>query len=142
MNFKSRPSEELDVNITPLIDVVFLLLIFFMITTTFQKETELQINLPEANADEAQSKDRPLEIVVDVRGRFFVDGKELINASPGTLRTAIQKATVGRKDRPVVIRGDGKADYQSIVTIMDVVGKLGLVHMSLATSESAQSGAK
>ena len=137
MNFKSRQTEELDVNITPLIDVVFLLLIFFMITTTFQKETELQINLPEANAEESQAKERPLEIVVDVRGRFFVDGKELLNSSPETLRTAIQKVTVGNKDRHVIIRGDGNANYQSVVTIMDVIGKLGLVKMSLATSETA-----
>lgn len=137
MNFKSRQSEELDVNITPLIDVVFLLLIFFMITTTFQKETELQINLPEANAEEANAHDKPLEIVVDARGRYFVDGKELINASPDTLRTAIQKVTVGNKDRQVIIRGDASADYQSVVTIMDVISKLGLVHMSLSTSEAA-----
>ena len=137
MNFKNRQAEELDVNVTPLIDVVYLLLIFFMITTTFQKETELQINLPEASAEESQDKDRPLEIVVDARGRFFVDGKELLNTSPDTLRKAIQKVTVGNKDRHVVIRGDGKADYQSVVTIMDVIGKLGLVKMSLSTSEVA-----
>jgi biopolymer transport protein ExbD len=137
MNFKNRQTEELEVNVTPLIDVVFLLLIFFMITTTFQKETELQINLPEASADESQDKDRPLEIVVDARGRFFVDGKELLNSSPDTLRAAVQKVTVGNKDRHVVIRGDGQADYQAVVTIMDVIGKLGLVKMSLSTSETA-----
>lgn len=136
MNFKNRQAEELEVNITPLIDVVFLLLIFFMITTTFQKETELQINLPEASAEESQDKERPLEIVVDARGRFFVDGKELLNSSPDTLRAAIQKVTVGNKDRHVVIRGDGQADYQAVVTIMDVIGKLGLVKMSLSTSET------
>jgi biopolymer transport protein ExbD len=137
MNFKNRQAEDLEVNVTPLIDVVFLLLIFFMITTTFQKETELQINLPEASADESQDKDRPLEIVVDARGRFFVDGKELLNSSPDTLRAAVQKVTVGNKDRHVVIRGDGQADYQAVVTIMDVIGKLGLVKMSLSTSETA-----
>ncbi len=138
MNFKTRQSEELDVNITPLIDVVFLLLIFFMVTTTFQKETELQINLPEANAEVSSEQQRPLEIIVDARGRYFVDGKELLNASPETLRAAVQKATVGNKDRQVVIRGDATADYQAVVTIMDVIGKLGLMHLSLATSESAR----
>ena len=135
MNFKDRPSEELNINVTPLIDVVFLLLIFFMITTTFQKDTELQINLPEANAEKNQDNDQPLEIVVDTNGNFFVDGKKLLNSTPDSLRKAVQKITVGNKDRHVVIRGDGKANYQSIVTIMDVIGKLGLVKMSLSTSE-------
>ena len=137
MNFKNRQAEELDVNLTPLIDVVFLLLIFFMITTTFQKETELQINLPEASAEDSHDTNRPLEIVVDARGRFFVDGKELLNSSPATLRNAIPTVPVGHQDRHVVIRGDGQADYQSVVTIMDVIGKLGLVKMSLSTSEVA-----
>lgn len=140
MNFRgNKAREELDVNLTPLIDVVFLLLIFFMITTTFQKETELQINLPEADANAVQSKQSPLEILVDARGRFFVDGKELIHGDPRTISAAIQKATAGRKDRPVVVMGDAQADYQSIITVMDIVSKLGLVNLSLATSEPDRS---
>ena len=128
--------EELDVNITPLIDVVFLLLIFFMVTTTFQKETELKINLPEAEAQAANDdKTRPLEVIIDAQGRYFIDGKELLNANAETLRKALQSVTVGNKDRLVIIRGDSKVDFQAVVTAMDVMSKLGLVKMSIATSE-------
>lgn len=135
MNFRTRQTEEIDVNLTPLIDVVFLLLIFFMVTTTFQRETELQVNLPEADATAAEDKQRPLEIVIDARGRYFVDGHELVNSSPETLSAAIQKLTVGQKDRQVIVRADANVPFQPVVTAMDVVSKLGLVHMSIATSE-------
>ena len=139
MNFKSTKQRELDVNITPLIDVVFLLLIFFMVTTTFQKETELKINLPEADGSIAEDENnRPLEIIIDSRGRYFIDGQELVNASPDTLRNALQEVTVGNKDRLVIVRGDANVNYQAVITAMDVVSKLGLVRMSLATSEPAQ----
>lgn len=135
MNFNdNKEPEDAALNLTPLIDVVFLLLIFFMITTTFQKQTELQINLPQADAQQVE-KQTPLEIVIDARGRFFVDGKELTNTDPRSISNAIQKATVGRKDRQVLIMGDAQANYQSIITAMDIAAKLGLVKISLATSK-------
>lgn len=137
MNFKSRQREEVDPNLTPLIDVVFLLLIFFMVTTTFQRETELKVNLPEAEAQAVEDQQAALEIIVDSRGRYFVDGHELVNSSPDTLSAALNKLTVGRKDRPVILRADSGVNFQAVVTAMDVAAKLGLLHMSIATSEPA-----
>jgi len=95
--------------------------------------------LPEADAQEVEEdKERPLEIIIDAQGRYFVDGKELLNASPATLRSALQSATLGNKDRFVIVRGDSQVNFQAVVTAMDVISKLGLVRMSIATSEPGQ----
>lgn len=135
MQFRTKEKEPLDVNLTPLIDVVFLLLIFFMVTTTFQKDAELNINLPQASATESTQKNEPIEISVNQNGRYYIDGKELTNARPQTIQNALQEASLGQKDRALVIRGDAKANYQNIITVMDVASKLGLVNISLATAQ-------
>lgn len=135
MQFRRKPQEPLDVNITPLIDVVFLLLIFFMVTTTFQKDAELSINLPEASATETANKNKPIEITVNQSGRYYINGKELTNGRPQTIQNALQEASLGQKDRALVIRGDAKANYQNVITVMDVASKLGLVNISLATAQ-------
>lgn len=135
MQFRRKPQEPLDVNITPLIDVVFLLLIFFMVTTTFQKDAELSINLPEASATETADKNKPIEITVNQNGRYYINGKELTNGRPQTIQNALQQASLGQKDRALVIRGDANANYQNVITVMDVASKLGLVNISLATAQ-------
>lgn len=135
MQFRRPPKEPLEVNITPLIDVVFLLLIFFMVTTTFQKDAELNINLPQASATETADKTKPIEITVNQSGRYYINGKELTNGRPQTIQNALQEASLGQKDRALVIRGDAKANYQNVITVMDVASKLGLVNISLATAQ-------
>jgi len=135
MNFRLAERDTADVNITPLIDVVFLLLIFFMVSTTFQKEAELQVQLPESTTRTIEQSESPIEIVINPMGAYFVGGQELINSDIATLRAALMQVTEGRIDRPVVIRGDSRAPLQAMVTVMDVVGQLGLVKMSIATSQ-------
>lgn len=135
MQFRRKPQEPLDVNITPLIDVVFLLLIFFMVTTTFQKDAELSINLPQASATETADKTKPIEISINQNGRYYINGKELTNGRAQTIQNALQEASLGQKDRALVIRGDAKANYQNVITVMDVASKLGLVNISLATAQ-------
>lgn len=135
MQFRQKPKEPLDVNITPLIDVVFLLLIFFMVTTTFQKDAELNINLPEASATDVAHNSTPIEVAVNQNGRYYINGKELTNGRPQTIQNALQEASLGQKDRALVIRGDAKANYQNVITVMDVASKLGLVNISLATAQ-------
>lgn len=136
MNFRNKNPETLDVNITPLIDVVFLLLIFFMVTTTFQKDAELAIALPEASSEQQQPPEA-LELVIDRQGRYYLDGKELTNAQVSTLQNALNIASSGKKDRPLIIRADANVHYQAVITVMDIASKLGIVNLSLATSNSA-----
>ncbi|HHJ15315.1 MAG TPA: biopolymer transporter ExbD [Gammaproteobacteria bacterium] len=135
MNLRQSSSDEPEVNLTPLIDVVFILLIFFMVSTTFQKESEIKIELPEATADPVEEKKDVLELVIDADGRYFIDQEQVVNTELETLKKAISKFLGDRSEIPVVIRADRKTPYEAVVRAMDATAQLGLVHMSLATSQ-------
>jgi len=136
MRFSTPAMEELDLNMTPLIDVVFLLLIFFMVSTTFQKETELKIQLPQASEQTPTEDTRSIEVVINARGGYFVNGRELGDSKIVTVRNAINKLARGKKDTPLVIRADALAPHQSVITAMDAAGQLGMVKFSLAAAQS------
>lgn len=131
MKLRHSKKEPPEVNITPLIDVVFLLLIFFMVSTTFQREAELSIELPEASS-QAQKQDVRIEVAIDASGRYFVDGRPLVNRQAQTVRQALKKASEGRKDPSVVISADANTPHQSVVTVMDAARQLGLVRLTFA----------
>lgn len=138
MNFRPRSRDELELNITPLIDVVFLLLIFFMVSTTFQKESQLKVQLPKASTEPLKQEElRRIEITIDTQDQYFIDGRELVDNRIETLRTALQKIVRGRKDIPVIIRSDADASVQAMVTAMDATAQLGLTRLSLATAETS-----
>ncbi len=136
MNFRAKPAEELDLNVTPLIDVVFLLLIFFMVSTTFQKETRLQLQLPQASDQQVSTENRTIEVVINSGGTYFINGRELNDSSIGSVRQAINKLARGNKDIPLLIRADAMAPHQSVITAMDAAGQLGMVKFSLAAAQS------
>ena len=134
MNLQSRSREEPEVNLTSLIDVVLLLLVFFMVSTSFVKETEISLRLPQADAQsEPVVEADSLDIVVTQTGGYLVNGRALVNNERGTLRAAIERTIGASRDLPVVIRADAQATHQSVVTAMDVVGQLGFVQISIAT---------
>lgn len=135
MNLSPRRRDEIEVNLTPLIDVVFLLLIFFMVSTTFEREAQLRVDLPEASTEPTPVPEQVLEITINLNGDFFIDGQQVINNEPETLRRAIVQAIGDRRDVPVIVRADGRGPVQAIVTAMDVTGKLGLTQLSLATTQ-------
>ena len=140
MNFHRHRKEPIDINITPMIDVVFLLLIFFMVTTTFNRETELKVTLPEAQGTEKPDA-KVLEITIDGKGVYYVNKKEVINSRLETLKKAIKLAAEDSKNIPVVINADAKTPHQSVISALDAAGQLGLVHISFATKappENAQ----
>lgn len=139
MKFRSREQQELDVNLTSLIDVVFLLLIFFMVTTTFDKNAELKIELPTASNTTASSNQDKLELLIDGQGRYYVNGREVLNNQPETLFQAMSQ-TLDEMDHipPLVISADANVNYQSVVTAMDIAGRLGLTNFSMATSQSSR----
>ncbi len=134
MNLQSRLREEPEINLTSLIDVVLLLLVFFMVSTSFVKETEISLRLPQADAQsEAVLEVENLEIVITQTGSYLVNGRALVNNERSTLRTAIEQTIGASRDLPVFIRADAQATHQAVVTAMDVVGQLGFVQISIAT---------
>ena len=134
MKFSGRVRQEVEVNLTPLIDVVFLLLIFFMVSTTFTKETYLSIDLPEASSQSIRAKDLQIEILITQEGDFWVNGVALINRKQRTLRSAIDKVSKGDIAIPMVITADSATPHQSVVTAMDVAGQLGFSRLSITTT--------
>lgn len=138
MNLRPRRSEEPDVNLTPLIDVVFLLLVFFMVSTTFVREADLEIVLPEASLEgQPGQEDRALEVMVSSEGLYYVNGRELVNSEPETLGAAIRRTMGDQRDVPVTIRADAQSSHQSVVTVMDVAGRLGFSRIQVVTAEEA-----
>ena len=134
MKFTPRRSEEPDLNMTSLIDVVLLLLIFFMMSTKFIDEARLQVRLPEAGIQpDAAATRKTVEIEVTAEGGYRVGGRDLVNNSPDTLATALSRATGGNRAQVITIRADGRAVHQSVVTAMDVAGRLGYARINIAT---------
>jgi len=136
MKFKRTLREELSINITPLIDVVFLLLIFFMLTTTFSRETRLLINLPEANADIAESQSPQIEITVARGGSYTINGRALINSRIETLMRGLELESGGDLNVPIILVADAEATHQSVVTAMDAISQSGFTRMNIATQYS------
>jgi biopolymer transport protein ExbD len=119
--------------LTPLIDVVFLLLIFFMVSTTFDTTSQLKINLPEASQEQTSIPPQKLNLLIDAKGNFFINSRELANNKSATLKAALERTMAGNK-LPIVIQSDADSPVQSLVTAMDVVGQLGLSQVSIATT--------
>jgi biopolymer transport protein ExbD len=134
MNLQPSDSDEPEVNLTPLIDVVFLLLIFFMVSTTFEHQSRIQIELPEATAEATKPDDESLEIIIDAQGRFFLGEQQVVNTELKTLKGAISKVVGGREGLPVIIRADAKTPHQAVITALDATSQLGLTRISLATT--------
>lgn len=138
MRFQPRRAEEPDLNMTPLIDVVLLLLIFFMLSTRFIDEGRLQLRLPEAGVEPQSLQRDAVEIEVTAEGSYRVNGRALINNSPQTLAAAIGKAAGNNRAIPVTIRADARATHQSVVTAMDVAGQSGYRQINIATVSDGQ----
>lgn len=139
MKFRHRSSAnvEIDISLTPLIDVVFLLLIFFMVTTTFDRQTGIKIDLPKAST-KAEAFEQ-VEVVIDAQGRFYVDDHAVTNTQVATLRKALKVVLDESPDKALVIRADGRAPHQAFVTVMDVAQLLGVKRLKIATQRASDS---
>ena len=134
MNLSVRPRTQPEVNLTSLIDVVLLLLIFFMVSTSFVKESQISIQLPETDSDAPVTENTDsLEITITASGTYYLNGRELINSRPETIRNALRRIADGRSDIPVTISADANATHQSVVTAMDVVSRMGFTDFRIAT---------
>ena len=137
MNLRPGHKEEnVEVNLTPLIDVVFLLLIFFMVTTTFDRHAKLKVSLPESSVKSTQQQNEPLVLSIDAKGNYFINDRQVVNKSLDTLKQAIQKTIGDKKDVAMVLRADANTPHQAVVRAMDAASQLGLTKLSIATMES------
>ena len=142
MNLRRQRAEDPDINLTPLIDVVFLLLIFFMVSTTFKRDADLAVELPEASAEPTAQAPDTLELVIDAQGRYFLGDKELVDRKLNTVKQALAQAAGENRQRPLVIRADAKTPHQAVVTAMDAAGQLGFKRLSIATVQAVEKGAE
>jgi len=133
VQFRRQKKEDDTVNLTPLIDVVFLLLIFFMVSTTFTKETHLSLELPESEGEPMQQQKQQIEILINADGSYAINGKSVVNTTLTTLKGAIEKTAEGDTSLPMVITADAKTPHQAVVRAMDAAGQLGFVHLSITT---------
>ena len=136
MNLRpNREAEPLDVNITPLIDVVFLLLILFMVTTTFDKQAQLKVTLPEASPSSEQIETESIVLAIDEKGQYYINDKQLVNTTIKTLKQALIKTMNENKDIALILKADAKAQHQAVVTAMDAAAQVGLTRLSIATMD-------
>lgn len=136
MKFRQAPREELELNLTPLIDVVFLLLIFFMVTTTFQKESEISLQLPRAADAPVEPVADRIEIVINAAGTVYVNDQELVQSDVESLQNALFQVSGGASDVPLTIRADAQTSHQSFVTALDAAAKLGMNRVTIATTRA------
>lgn len=130
----SKP-EEPDVNLTPMIDVVFLLLLFFMVSTSFIRESSLKVDLPEATGQALTEKQAPIDIVINTEGQFIIDEVTLLKPDNTQLEGQLKKAVGDTQDPHIIISADADTDYQHIVSAMDVAQQLGYTRLTLATRQ-------
>ena len=137
MNLRKHAKDDPTIDLTSLIDVVFLLLIFFMVSTTFERQAALKIDLPEASATqiEAEQPDR-LELVIDADGRMFLNDRQLVDGRAQTLVAAFAELVGNERSMPLLLRADRETPHHFVVTAMDVAAQLGFSNLSIATDRS------
>jgi len=134
MQLRASSHEDPEISLTSLIDVVFLLLIFFMVSTTFEHQAVLKVDLPEArNVSAPEDQPNSFELVIDQNGQFYLNDRQLVNGEPATLRAAFNEAAGDDRDIPIILRADAETPHHFVVTAMDMIGQLGFKRLSIAT---------
>ena len=142
MNFQRKRKDAPEISMAPMIDVVFLLLLFFMISTTFNRQTEVNIKLPEASGTEAEERQRMVTLIIDAEGIYYLKGEDdlphqLVNQSADGLKQELQKLAAHSASLPFIINADGKTPHQSVITALDIAGQVGFTHITFATQHAA-----
>ncbi len=134
MNFRRPRHEEPELNLVALIDVLLMTLIFLVVTTSFSREAQLRIQLPEASVREP-IKAKTLRVSIDVRGRYFINDKQLLKSDPDVLRNGMLLAAGGKKDPVVVIAADAKTPHEAVIRVLDTARRLGYTRITFATQQ-------
>ena len=132
---RQRDDAQTSINLTPLIDVVFLLLIFFMVTTTFTKETRLQIDLPQSSSQAVVPEGDAIELLVDAKGSISINGQTLLKTDFDSVKVGLERSVQGQRNPTLVITADAKAPFQSVVYAMDAAGRLGISRQNITTRQ-------
>jgi biopolymer transport protein ExbD len=132
MKFRRRPRENLEISMTPMIDVVFLLLIFFMVTTTFDRQSGLKIQLPEAEGTQRNQEQKEINLTIDAAGAFYVNNRKLADTNLATLKNALLEAAGNTRQLPFIISADAKTPHQAVMSALDIAGQIGLTHITFA----------
>lgn len=142
MNLRPRRPEEPEINLISLIDVVLMIVVFFMLSSTFIEEGRVRIRLPQATSVPVEKpRGEPLVLTVTQSGGYRLNDRELINSSPETLRAALLEAAGSERGMPVTLRADARTTHQSVVTAMDVLARLGFAQINIATVNTETQGA-
>jgi biopolymer transport protein ExbD len=138
VKFRRKPRENVEINLASLIDVVFILLLFFVVTTTFTRETQLKVDLPEA-ASGTPPEDtalKQMEVLISAEGSYSLNGQALLKSDLESLMAALGKESAGDNSLPLVISADAQTPHQAVITAMDAAGKLGFAHLRITTVEA------
>jgi biopolymer transport protein ExbD len=141
MKFRRKKREKVDITLISMIDVLFVLLLFFMVSTTFNRHTEVKIKLPEASGAEAENHPKNVTVIIDAKGDYYLTGsddhsRKLPDQSRETLMRELPRLAAQAKDIPFIISADAKTPHQSVMTVLDVAGQVGFSHITFATQEA------
>ena len=129
-----RSDDEPDINLVPLIDVILVLIIFFVVTTTFDARSVLKLQLPQATGEPSQGQAKALSVLVNADGRYFVDDREALRTDVESLKQTLREVAGDDRERPVLLRADARTPHQAVVTALDALGQLGFSRVSIATA--------
>lgn len=139
MQLRTSKKEDPEISLTGLIDVVFLLLIFFMVSTTFEHQAVLKVDLPEAqNVSVPENQPDSFELVIDAKGQFYLNDRQLVDAKAATINAAFIEAAGDNRDIPIILRADAETPHHFVVTAMDVTAQLGFTRLSIATERVSE----
>lgn len=138
MKFGSVEGDEAEITVIPLIDVILVLLIFFMATATFDQNSRIKVQLPEASSEAKADSGQPLIVQIDAEGRYFVNNSEVVNSRIETLKAALTQLGGDPAKQPVVLRADARTQHQSVVTAMDALAQVGYRNLSIATVRGSE----
>ena len=131
---RGREVDEPEINLISLIDVLFCLILFLVLTTSFNQRAALKLQLPQARAGAVRDEGQPLVVLVDMEGKFYVGNNEVRKSDVSSLKEAIVRVAGDQRDQPVILRADGRTPHQAVVTAMDALGQLGFVKLAIATT--------
>ncbi len=139
MRFDShRGMDEPEINLVPLIDVLFCLILFLVVTTTFNQRSVMKLQLPNAQTNAQVDANEALIVLIDADGKFFVGNNEVLKPDVQSLKETISRVAGKNRDQPVILRADARTPHQSVVTAMDALGQLGFVKLSIATTPESK----
>jgi biopolymer transport protein ExbD len=142
MKLGARRDDDFEINVIPLIDVMLTLLMFFVLTATFDQTARLRVSLPQASEAAEAEPEAGITIQVDSDGRYFIDSNEVLNPNVDTLKDALVQIAGDDRSRPVMIRADAQTAHQAVVTVMDALGQVGFTRLSIATTPSKEAPKK